>query len=124
MSNGSPYGRFHRDPRVVCNGPVHRDLLDVLFLKKLWWYQYVKDDDLDRSFGLAGAAIGASLREFSEGTFREHSVAAENWRYDFVEVMGVVRRMRADEVPGRCAQLTELHHQIVVKGKSLRPIAD
>ncbi|KAG9318834.1 hypothetical protein JVU11DRAFT_938 [Chiua virens] len=99
-------------------------LVDVLFLKKPQWYQYIKNDDLDQAFGLAGAAIGASLREFSEGTFREHSVAVENWRHDFVEVMEVVKGMRADEVAEQCAKLTELQRQIVVKGKSLRPVTD
>lgn len=118
---------YLRDPRnpnheFFSSSFFQNFMIDMLFLTPMNLWQFVRDNTLDTVFGLAGAAIAATLKDFRQGYHSEFDSSAIRWRDDYLEAIQLISHMRDD--PARKDWLDSLQQLIMARGRAGLPPTD
>jgi len=115
---------YLRDPRypereLFSSDFFHNYMVHMLFLTPMELWKSVENNRLDTLFGLGGAAIAATLKDFSRGYYQEVDSSANRWRNVYVQILAQISTMRND--PARKTWLDGLQQNIVARGRAELP---
>ena len=91
-------------------------MIDLLFLTPMTLWNHVPSNgQLDNVFGLGGAALAVTLKDFIQGYYCELSdCSADKWQDDYLSILDLIACMRAN--PVRRDWLITLQQSLMTRG--------
>ncbi|KAL4068545.1 hypothetical protein V8B97DRAFT_2059065 [Scleroderma yunnanense] len=96
-------------------------MIDMLFLTPMsLWNCVLPNDQLDNVFGLGGAALAVTLKDFIQGYYCELlDCSAEKWQDDYLSILSLISCMQAN--PIRRDWLVMLQQSLMTQGHTGLP---
>jgi len=118
---------YLRDPRnpnheFFSSSFFQNFMVDMLFLTSMNLWKSVQGSTLDTVFGLGGAAMAATLKDFGKGYYHEIDSSSNRWRGDYLQAIQLISHMRDN--PARRDWLDELQRHIMARGRRGLPPTD
>ena len=111
----------HLETKFFSSSFFQNFMIDILFLTPMTlWSCIPPNDELDNIFGLGGAALAATLKDFIQGYYCELSdCRADKWRDDYLSILNLITNMQAN--PVRRDWLVTLQQSLMARGRAGLP---
>lgn len=104
----------HPEHESFSSNFFHNFMVHMLFLTPMELWKSIENNRFDTLFGLGGAAIAATLKDFGWGYYQEVDSSANRWQNVYVQILMQISVMRNDLA--RKIWLDSLQQNITAQG--------